>query len=309
MAGDRQPAEAAARRLLAIVEEAARGAGLAVARGIYLAPPGSGLEPPRSCGGRRDAGAAQSPGATTDHAAARRTAGGRAVELTVDQASLARALQTAARVVPTKFSHPALRAVLLEAAPGPTGRLTLQATDLELAVVTAVPATVDAPGKMAVPGRLLAEYVAQLPAGGVRLTCRDEAATGRLTVTGARFAAGLATIDPLDFPALPAVGGGLILEVDAGALRQAIERVAFAVARDETRPVFRAVRFGCGPDGLTLAASDGFRLAQAFVPAKRTTAPPAHSRRWTPRRSRSSSSPPGPCPSSPVFSPAWRRRA
>jgi NADPH:quinone reductase-like Zn-dependent oxidoreductase len=43
----------------------------------------------------------------------------------------------------------------------------------------------------------------------------------------------------------------------------AVARVAFAAARDDARPVLTAVLFDFGPDGLTLAAADGFRLARA----------------------------------------------
>jgi DNA polymerase-3 subunit beta len=43
--------------------------------------------------------------------------------------------------------------------------------------------------------------------------------------------------------------------------------VTFAAARDDSRPVFRSVLMRLGPDGLTLAAADGFRLARARVPA------------------------------------------
>ena len=189
------------------------------------------------------------------------------MDVTVEQPALARALQAAARVVPARFGHPALRAVLLEAAPG---RLTLRTADQELAVVATVPAAVGAPGRAAVAARLLAEYAAALPAGTVRLELRG--AAGRVAVTGGRFCAALPTLDPDAIPRAPeadadaGAAGGVALDLPAGALRAAIEQVAFAAARDDTRPVFRAVRFACGPDGLTLAASDGFRLARAHVP-------------------------------------------
>jgi DNA polymerase-3 subunit beta len=57
------------------------------------------------------------------------------------------------------------------------------------------------------------------------------------------------------------------VDVDAGAFRDAIERVAFAAARDETRPVLTAVLLEFGRDAVSLAATDGFRLARARLPS------------------------------------------
>jgi DNA polymerase-3 subunit beta len=157
---------------------------------------------------------------------------------------------------------PALRCLLAEATPG---TLTLRATDLELGIVTAVTADVTVPGKADIPARLLGEYVAQLPVEPVRL--RLDGATRRLQASCGRYVANLATMDPEEFPELPSADGGCALDVDAGRLRDAITRVAFAVARDDSRPIFRTVLFDCGANGITLAAADGFRLARAHLPA------------------------------------------
>jgi DNA polymerase-3 subunit beta len=183
------------------------------------------------------------------------------MDVTLEQPDLARALRSVARVVPARFSLPVLRSVLLE---GDAGHLILRATDLELSVIATVPAQVAAPGRVAVPARLVAEYAAQLPAAPVRL--RLDEATTRLRVASGRFAANLASLNADEFPQLPPADGEP-LDVDARELREAIGRVTFAASRDDSRPVFRSVLLRSGPDGLTLAAADGFRLARARVPA------------------------------------------
>ena len=183
------------------------------------------------------------------------------MDLTIPQASLARALRTVGRAVPSKVTLPILRAVLLHAA---RGALTLRATDLELGVVTTTPAEVSVPGTVAIPARLLGEYAAQLPGDTVRLRLDDG---NRVQATCGRYTANLATMSADDFPELPSGDSGIALDVAAGMLREGITRVAFAAARDDTRPVLRAVLFDIGAEGLTLAAADGFRLARAHVPA------------------------------------------
>ena len=89
------------------------------------------------------------------------------MDLTVDQGALSRALRLVARVAPMRPTLPILQMVLLAGEPG---RLRLTATDAELAMTTVVPADVATDGRVAIPARLLGEYVAQLPAQPVRLT-------------------------------------------------------------------------------------------------------------------------------------------
>jgi DNA polymerase-3 subunit beta len=57
------------------------------------------------------------------------------------------------------------------------------------------------------------------------------------------------------------LGEGTTLELDAGDLRTAIERVAFGAATDDSRPVLTGIHTSLQGDTMTLAAADGFRLA------------------------------------------------
>src|SRR5438046_2683113 len=138
------------------------------------------------------------------------------MDLTIDQASLARALKLAARVAPVRASFPILQHVLLTAE---AGRLTAAACDLEVASITTLAAAVASPGQIAVGARILADYVSQLPPSSLRLAL--DGAQGRLKATCERSAAQFALGEPADFPVLPgAVAGGL--DLDAAALGSAL---------------------------------------------------------------------------------------
>jgi hypothetical protein len=106
-------------------------------------------------------------GASTPSTTAIQDSPADALDLTVEQTDLARALRLVGRAVPTRTAHPPLQQVLLEAT---AARLTLTATDLALSLMTAIPARVARPGRVALPARLLADYAAQLPEGAVHLT-------------------------------------------------------------------------------------------------------------------------------------------
>lgn len=176
----------------------------------------------------------------------------------VDQSNLARALRLVSRAVPTRSTLPVLQTVRLEAR---DNRLNLATTDLEVGITTSVIAQVATSGTICVPARLLGDYVSQLPNQPTRLTVNPEGHRVRLSC--GRFGANLATLDAAEFPALPQPEEARALTFDAKRLREAIARVAFAAARDDSRPILTAVLFDFGPDGLTLAAADGFRLARA----------------------------------------------
>lgn len=183
------------------------------------------------------------------------------MEIAVDQSSLSRALRLACRVLSTRAPLPILQNVLLEVT---SGSLTLTATDGEIGLVTTLPVDAATPGRTAAPARLLAEYVTQLPSEPIRLSL--DAGKRRLRVTCGRFDASISTADPDEFPVLPPADQSTALDLDASHLRRTIEKVAFAAARDDSRPVLAAVLWEVGEPGLTLAAADGFRLSRAVIP-------------------------------------------
>lgn len=180
------------------------------------------------------------------------------MELNVTQSALDRALRQLNRVVPAKATLPILQHLLVEATPR---GVTLSASNLELGVSTSLPAEVLVPGRTAMPARLLADYVAELPSEPLHLAFDGK--TRRVRAACGGFAATLATTEPDDFPAFPSAGTGGAVAFDRETLLRALARVAFAAAEDDSRPVLSAVLFDVGPTGLTLVASDSFRLGRA----------------------------------------------
>ena len=182
------------------------------------------------------------------------------MDLTIDQASLARSLRWVGRIASSRSTLPILQGVLLDASD--TG-LTLTATDGDLGVTTTLPAEVVTLGRLALPARLLSEYVAHLPAHPVRLSL--DTACSRVHVSCGATSAHIGALPADEFPVLPEPRDDWAFDLDARKLQQAVARVAFATAHDSSRPVLSAVLFDFGPHGLTLAAADGFRLARALL--------------------------------------------
>ena len=180
------------------------------------------------------------------------------MELRVERDALADAVVWTARSLPARPPMQVLLGLLLEV--GDDG-LEVSGFDYEVSSRVRLDATADEPGRVLVPGRLLADIVRSLPAQPVDL--RLEGTRVVLTCGPARFT--LPTLPVEDYPALPAmpeVAGTLGSDVFAAAVAQ----VALAAGRDDTLPVLTGVRFEIEGDTLTLAATDRYRLAVRTLP-------------------------------------------
>jgi len=125
-------------------------------------------------------------------------------------------------------------------------------------------AKIEEEGSITVPARLLTDFVNSLPSEKVDINLSRSTKT--LELRCARFEARVSGTDAKDFPPIPKVDDGAALKIDVESLRQGINRVAFAAATEESRPVLTGVDAQVDGKLLTLAAADGFRLAVYKLP-------------------------------------------
>lgn len=185
------------------------------------------------------------------------------------QDNLAKGLSIVQRAVSTRTSLPILSNILL-ATDGP--RLKLAATNLEIGVNCWIGAKVEDEGAIAVPARLLVDFVSSLPPERIEMNLNVR--TNTLHLKCARFEANMNGVDPSEFPIIPAPEEDSRISMDANTLRDMIRQVAFAAADDESRPILTGVHASFQDDRLTLAAADGFRLSVRSAPLKETVAEP-----------------------------------
>jgi DNA polymerase III subunit beta len=178
------------------------------------------------------------------------------MKCTVSPSAVAQALSLVSRAVSPRSTLPILSNVLLET--GADG-LRLTATNLDLTITTTVPAEVAREGRVTVPARLITEYVASL--AEAPCTLELDRATQILRVTCGVHRTRIHGIDAADFPPLPARDAEAAVTLDAQALDAAIGQTAVAASSDEVRPVLTGVLLQLEGDRVTLAATDGHRLA------------------------------------------------
>jgi DNA polymerase-3 subunit beta len=180
------------------------------------------------------------------------------VEFELERDAFAEAIAWTAKGLPARPVVPVTAGVVLEVT---DGALIVSGFDFEVLNRIEVPVTDKDPGRVLVSGRLLAEIARALPPKDVRVVVEGN----RLAVRCGTVRFNLPLLHIEDYPAvpeLPATSGRVRGDVFATAVAQ----VTAAASRDETLPMLTGVRMEIGPEALTLAATDRYRLAERYIP-------------------------------------------
>jgi DNA polymerase-3 subunit beta len=176
------------------------------------------------------------------------------VKFRCDRDALSEALQTVQRGVSSRPGIPALTGVLIEATS--EGVLTLTTTDLEVSARLSIDVQVTEPGVALVPARLLGDTVKSLSDAPVEF----ETDQAQARIRCAAYEGALRLLPAEDFPALQPPSGTRLV-VEAPRFAEAIGQVGRAASRDEARPVLTGVLLEVSREGVTLVATDSYRLA------------------------------------------------
>jgi len=183
------------------------------------------------------------------------------MKFTITRDKLHEGLTAVAASVPVKTTLPVLANILVEAS---KDGLRLSATDLDIAVSTVIPASVDQEGALTLPARKLSEIVKELPNAAVRMTGSGEQ---RVQIECGRSKFKLLGLSKEEFPAFPTVKFEGGWKVAAKELQKLIGHVAFAASTEESRPILNGVLWELRPDRMRMVATNGHRLARMDVPA------------------------------------------
>jgi DNA polymerase III subunit beta len=177
----------------------------------------------------------------------------------IPQSDLLKTLLAVNKSLLAKANLPILANVLVTAS---KEGIEVLSTDLETATKVDVVCKTDVLGKTAIPGRMLLEFVSQLPDGEVIF----EKLGGEVLVKSGSYSARLATMQAEDFPAIPKIEKGQAIKFGAGDFVRAVLKVAFCAAVDEGRPVLTGVLCEIEKKLLSMVATDGYRLGFQKIP-------------------------------------------
>ncbi len=177
------------------------------------------------------------------------------MKLQVTQENLNRALGSVARVANSRGTLPILSNVLIKTS---NNRLSLSATNLDIAITHFIGAKVNEEGSITVPARLMQDFVSSLPSGVIEL----ELDGTKLRVSTEQYQSVVNGIVADDFPVMPAISKGKSWSLSSVGLKKGLQQVVFAASSDEIRPVLTGVLIQTLNGKLYMAATDSYRLAE-----------------------------------------------
>jgi len=139
------------------------------------------------------------------------------------------------------------------------GTLSVQATNLEIGIVSTITGQVEEEGMICVEGKVLLEYIRSLPSGKVTLETKEQ----QLLVTGEKDGHGsVQGMGVEEFPVIPEVSPVATMVCRSGGLREVLEKTVFSASVDESRPEIHGVYLRVKDEMLIGVGTDSYRLAE-----------------------------------------------
>jgi DNA polymerase-3 subunit beta len=183
-----------------------------------------------------------------------------------DRATLLKALAHVQSVVEKRNTIPILANVMISVR---DSRLTLTATDMEIAVVEDVAASSSRNGACTAPAATLFEIVRKLPEGA-EVELDHAGGDAQLALRSGRYSTSLVVLPTEDFPSMTAGALPNKFALSAQQLRGLIDRTRFAISTEETRYYLNGIYLHAaesdGAKVLRAVATDGHRLARVEEP-------------------------------------------
>lgn len=178
------------------------------------------------------------------------------MKLQVTQENLAKALSNVAKVaMANKNPLPILNNVILKTN---DNRLTISATNLEIAITEKIGSKVKTDGSITVPARLMQEYINSLPSGVINLELDEH----KLHISSDQYSSTINGVAAEDYPDIPVVEDGLTWSIPAHEFKKGLSQVVFAASSDDARPVLTGVYLNVSNNQLYAVATDSYRLSE-----------------------------------------------
>ena len=177
------------------------------------------------------------------------------MKFTISREVLLQPLSQVIGVVERRQTLPVLANFLLSAR---DNRLTVTGTDMEVELISNVPATVTQDGEITVPARKLLDIAKALPDGSnITFSISDDKAT--ISTGRSRFT--LSTLPASEFPATDQVETLENIAVGEATLKKMMDKTSFAMANQDVRYYLNGLLFDFSGKQLRAIATDGHRLA------------------------------------------------
>ncbi len=179
------------------------------------------------------------------------------MKFSCNQDTFAKYLNVLSRVVQSKPGLPILNNVLFDVK---ENKISMTATDLEVSLNCWIGAEVMTEGKTTIPAKQLAEFVNSIPQEKVDAYLENNTVYFETKNNTAQFN----TIAPDDYPKVPSIRkkDKPLLKIDKKDILKAVNRVSFATAKDDVKPVLSGILIEISQENINFVATDGLRLSK-----------------------------------------------
>lgn len=174
-----------------------------------------------------------------------------------DGLDLSEAVNKVLKATSSKTTAPILEGIKLSAH---NDCLELSATDLELSIKKTIKAEVLSDGETVVPGRLFCEYIKKLTNEQIEFELNDK---NQLKISYTDSVGYIQCMEVLEFPEVKNIEKEEYFEISKNNFKSLVNKVLFAVALDDSRPILKGVKFEIINNEIKLVALDGYRLSIA----------------------------------------------
>lgn len=190
------------------------------------------------------------------------------MQFRIEKENFFKALSRVQGIVEKRNTMPILSNVLIEAN---KDEICLTATDLEVGMRSAYPATILSPGKVTVSAKKLHEIIKELPEQDIVFTAKENC---WIEIRCGKSLFNLVGLSADEFPYFPYPEQENFLSLNSDQLKDMIEKTSFSMSSDESKYNLNGIFFRSieenGRNLLRLVATDGHRLAMIQRPLEAT---------------------------------------
>lgn len=179
------------------------------------------------------------------------------MEFRIQQTEFLKGLRLAQSIADRKSTMPMLANVLLRTIGG--NKLLVAATDLNVSISAELTCESNAEGGLTIAAKALHDIINILPGDDVLIRKADN---NYAEIQASKVDYRLVGMPDRDFPKIPDHTEVEFREIDAGVLRQMIDRTLFSVSNDETRYHLNGVLFESDGSRARMVSTDGHRLSK-----------------------------------------------
>ncbi len=171
------------------------------------------------------------------------------------QQDLVAAIQTVQKAAAAKGTSPIYQYIYMETK---EDELRLVATNQSQTLSTSIPAHIDEPGKILLPGSLLRDIVSKMPSVMIELKAND---TNLMTVSYINMKYSIQGAPVGEYTFMDDIAGNVNFEIATEELRKYIRQTYFTTSIEESKPALNGILFKCSNGVLDVVSSDSYRLS------------------------------------------------